>query len=141
MAGRAPQAAADPVVVEFEFEVRPAVDLEHIGPTAAPLQALIGAGAIDQPDVDQGAPTYHRLPTAAGRRNLTLADWPAGNLKILRRQMDIEGRPDLVDRGARLFARVVVPEGRVIAGFGRDGQVYAGVAENDGVRLERYRGP
>ena len=48
---------------------------------------------------------------------------------------------DVIKRDGIRVARVTVPKGRVIAGFGKDGIVYAGVAENDGVRLERYRVP
>lgn len=48
---------------------------------------------------------------------------------------------DVVDREGSTAMRIVVPKGRVIAGFGQDGRVYAGVSENDGVRLERYRLP
>ena len=48
---------------------------------------------------------------------------------------------NVVDRDARTALRVVVPKGRVIAGFGQDGRVYTGVSEVDGVRLERYRLP
>lgn len=45
----------------------------------------------------------------------------------------------VVNRGGRLIARILVPPGRVIAGFGTGGAVFMGVVEKDGVRLERAR--
>ena len=44
----------------------------------------------------------------------------------------INGRGELVDR-------ILVPTGRVIAGFGVGGVVYMGVRDGEGVRLEQAR--
>ena len=46
---------------------------------------------------------------------------------------------DVVNRVGELVDRVLVPPGRVIAGFGRDGVVYMGVVDGDIARLERAR--
>jgi hypothetical protein len=45
----------------------------------------------------------------------------------------------VVNRGGQLISRILVPPGRVIAGFGEGGIVFMGVGEKGGVRLERAR--
>jgi hypothetical protein len=43
---------------------------------------------------------------------------------------------DVINTKGEIVDRVLMPAGRVIAGFGRDGVVYMGVREEKGVRLE-----
>ncbi|MGQ0649038.1 MAG: hypothetical protein ACT4P7_15895 [Gemmatimonadaceae bacterium] len=63
-----------------------------------------------------------------------------GNLWI-RTTNVVNGGPvyDVVDVRGELIDRVLVPTGRVVAGFGRGGLVYMGVREGSGVRLEQAR--
>jgi hypothetical protein len=63
-----------------------------------------------------------------------------GNLWI-RTTIAVNGGPvyDVVNGQGTLIDRVVLPAGRVIAGFGRDGLVYMGVREEGGVRVEQAR--
>jgi hypothetical protein len=65
-----------------------------------------------------------------------------GNLWI-RTSSVVSGGPvyDIVNNDGRLVDRVVIPPGRVIAGFGAKGTVYMGVVDGSIVRLERARRP
>lgn len=53
----------------------------------------------------------------------------------------IDGGPvyDVINTRGEMIDRVLLPSGRVIAGFGPNGAVYMGVREGKGVRLERAR--
>ena len=44
---------------------------------------------------------------------------------------------DVVNSAGKLTDRVLLPPGRVIAGFGPGGVVYMGVRHEQGVRLEK----
>lgn len=46
---------------------------------------------------------------------------------------------DVINRQGVLIDRILVPAGRVIAGFGPSGVVYMGVADGNITRLERAR--
>jgi hypothetical protein len=46
---------------------------------------------------------------------------------------------DVIDHSGALVDRVLVPPGRVIAGFGPGGVVYMGVVDGNITRLERAR--
>ncbi len=63
-----------------------------------------------------------------------------GNLWV-RTTIVVNGGPiyDVIDASGKMVDRVVLPAGRVIAGFGKGGVVYMGVRETGGVRLEQAR--
>lgn len=69
----------------------------------------------------------------------TRADWD-GNVWI-RTSVVIDGGSvyDVLNGNGALIDRLIVPPGRVIAGFGPNGVVYMGVREGTGARLEMAR--
>lgn len=116
-----------------------------------------GGGGGDSPrprdQASGGAPTFSMPPLMFVEPN-ELPDYVPpfsagaaradvdGNLWI-RTSIVVNGGPiyDVIDARGALIDRVVLPAGRVIAGFGPDGIVYMGVRGEKGVTLEQARRP
>lgn len=124
------------VAVRAQSEARAGGDAPRAGATNAPQRG--GMANIQLPPINLvGAselPDY-APPFAAGS---TLAD-ADGNLWIRTTNVYDGGSVyDVVNGEGRLVDRVLLPPGRVIAGFGKGGIVYMGVRVNEtGVRLEK----
>lgn len=114
-----------------------------------------GAGGADAPRPrDQTGGMNFQMPPPKMVEPNELPDYaPAFNAGAARADLDghlwvrtsnvINGGSvyDVVDGSGKLVDRVQLPAGRVIAGFGKDGLVYMGVREAEGVRLEQARRP
>lgn len=135
-AGTAAGAALGGGDMVMRFETRAGGDAPRPGATNAPQRG--GSANIQLPPISLvGAselPDY-APPFAAGSA-LGDAD---GNLWIRTTNVYDGGSVyDVVNGDGKLVDRVLLPPGRVIAGFGRGGAVYMGVRVNEtGVRLEK----